>query len=378
MKLIHLSDLHLGKRIYETSLLDDQRYILYQILEIIDAEKPDGVMIAGDIYDKSVMPVEAISLFDYFLNSLHSRSIPVYIISGNHDSADRLAFGSQILSRQDVHISPPYQGEVCKVELQDEFGKLNIFMLPFVKKVQIRSLFPEEEIETTTDALKTIIDKIGVNTAERNILIAHQFITNSKTSDSEDYAVGGADNVDANVFDDFDYVALGHLHGPQHAERDTIRYCGTPLKYSFSEADHEKSVTVVELKEKGSIDIRTIPLIPLRDMRDLKGTYEMLMSRDFYKDINCNDYIRVILMDETDIPYAIDYLRTVYPNILTLLYDNKRTQDSEEIIKGGGEEKRTPYDLFAEFYELRNHRPMEPEQEEIIKDLITKIWEEES
>ncbi len=378
MKFIHLSDLHLGKRIYETSLIEDQRYILKQILEIIDNEKPDGILIAGDIYDKAVMPSDAVRLFDDFLYQLHSRLIPVYIISGNHDSADRLAFGSQILSRQDVYIAPPYQGEIYKVELRDTYGTLNIFMLPFVKKALIRSLFPEEEIETMSDAIKCVIDHTSLKTDDRNILIAHQYITNSKISDSEEYAVGGADNVDAIVFDDFDYVALGHIHGPQPAGRNTIRYCGTPLKYSFSEADHEKSVTIVECREKGSVMIHTAPLIPFRDMKEIKGKYAELIRDDYLPEAEKNDFLHVILTDEDDIPDAASFLRKVYPNYLHLDYDNTRTRSELEGNSVDDIEKKTPNDLFAEFFELQNGRPLEPELRKTVDDLIEKIWREEA
>lgn len=378
MKFIHLSDLHLGKRIYENSLIEDQKDILEKIFRIIEDEKPDGVLIAGDIYDKAFQPVDAINLFDDFLNRLHERSTPVFIISGNHDSADRLAFGAKIMSAGGIHIAPPYQGDVYKVDLEDKHGLLHIYMLPFVKKSLVKSYFPDEEIETTTDALRCVLSHAKLNTDDRNILIAHQFITGSQTSDSEEYTVGGADNVDASVFDDFDYVALGHIHGPQSIARETIRYCGTPLKYSFSEVDHEKSVTIVEMEEKGSVIIRTILLKPLRDMRQLKGTYQELMDAGFKQENNRSDFYRIILTDENDVTDAIARLRTVYPNILTLEYDNKRTQASAELTEAADTERKTPYDLFAEFFEWRNNSPMEPRQQKIISDLIQKIWEEEA
>ncbi len=378
MKFIHLSDLHLGKRIYETSLIDDQRYILEQILDIIDREQPDGVMIAGDIYDKAVMPVEAVTLFDDFLNKLHERALLVYIISGNHDSADRLSFGARILSMGNIHIAPPYSGPVFCTDTEDEFGPLHIYMLPFVKKSQVRVLFPDENIETATDALRTVFAKTGINPAERNVLIAHQFITGSAISDSEEHSVGGTDNVDASVFDDFDYVALGHLHGPQSISRETVRYCGTPLKYSFSEALHTKSVTIAELKEKGNVSLRTVPLTPLRDMRDIRGTYEELMFAGNNQTDGKNDFIRAILTDESDVPDAMARLRSVYPNILTLEYDNKRTQGSAELKEAADVEKKTPYEMFSEFYFWRNNISMDPQQQKIINELIDMIWKEEA
>ena len=378
MKFIHISDLHLGKRIYETSLIEDQRHILEQILQIIAGEQPDGVMIAGDIYDKAFMPVEAVTLFDDFLNALHERSLPVYIISGNHDSADRLAFGSKILSMGNIHIAPPYSGTVFSVDAADEFGTVHIYLLPFVKRSQIKSLFPDEEIETATDALRSVIGKIGLDPVERNVLIAHQFITGAKISESEEHSVGGTDNVDASAFAGFDYVALGHLHGPQPIERETVRYSGTPLKYSFSEAQHEKSVTVVELKEKGNVVVRTVPLFPLHDMRDIRGTYEELMHRGNNESEGKQDFIRAILTDESDVPDAMARLRSVYPNILTLEYDNKRTQGSAVLTETVEVEKKTPYDLFSEFFEWRNNIPMDPQQQKIINDLIEEIWKEEA
>ncbi len=378
MKFVHLSDLHLGKRIYETSLIEDQQYILQQILEIIDSEQPDGVLIAGDIYDKAVMPVEAVTLFDDFLNALHKRSLRVYIISGNHDSADRLAFGSQILSMGNIHIAPPFTGTVVSADLEDEYGPLHIYMLPFVKRSLVKSLFPDEKIENTSDALRSVIEKINLNTAERNIMIAHQFLTGSKISDSEEHSVGGADNVDASVFDDFDYAALGHLHGPQPVGREAVRYCGTPLKYSFSEALHEKSVTVVEMKEKGNVSIRTVPLVPLRDMRDIRGTYDELMFSGNNDKDGKNDFIRAVLTDEADVPDAMARLRSVYPNILTLEYDNKRTQVSAALTETAEVEKKTPIELFSEFYEIRNNSPMNPQQQKIIRELIESIWKEEA
>lgn len=378
MKFIHLSDLHLGKRIYETSLIEDQQYILQQILEIIDSEQPDGVLIAGDIYDKAVMPVEAVTLFDDFLNALHKRSLRVYIISGNHDSADRLAFGSQILSMGNIHIAPPFTGTVFSADLKDEYGSLHIYMLPFVKRSLVKSLFPDEKIETTSDALRSVIEKINLNTAERNIMIAHQFLTGSKISDSEEHSVGGADNVDASVFDDFDYAALGHLHGPQPVGREAVRYCGTPLKYSFSEALHEKSVTVVEMKEKGNVSIRIVLLVPLRDMRYIRGTYDELMFSGNNDKDGKNDFIRAVLTDEADVPDAMARLRSVYPNILTLEYDNKRTQGSAALTETAEVEKKTPIELFSEFYEIRNNSPMNPQQQKIIRELIESIWKEEA
>lgn len=375
MKLIHLSDLHIGKRVNEFSMLDDQRYILDKIINIIDSESPDGVIIAGDVYDKTVPPAEAVQLFDDFLVKLTRRKTPAFIISGNHDSAERIAFGSRIMDAQGVHLSPVYNGEIKPITLTDEYGGLDIYMLPFIKPAHVRRYFEDEDITTYTDAVRTAVNSMHVDTSKRNILVAHQFVTGAKTSESEEISVGGTDNVDASVFEPFDYVALGHIHGPQHISRDTVRYCGTPLKYSFSEEKHEKSVTVVELYEKGSVKIRTIPLVPLRDMRTVKGLYNDVISKSTYEGTNTDDYIRVILTDEEDIYDAVGRLRSVYPNIMKLEYDNRRTRASSEGFFAKEVQNKSPLDLFSEFYEKRSGNPMSDEQRSYMEKLIEDLRE---
>ena len=314
MKLIHLSDLHLGKRVNDFSMLEDQQYILAEILQIIDREKPDGVLIAGDIYDKSVPSAEAVALLDDFLVRLSKRELRIFVISGNHDSPERMAFGGRLMERSGVHLAPVYDGKVEPVVLTDQYGPVKLYLLPFVKPSHVRRCFPEREIATYTDAVSAAIEAMEADTAVRNVLVTHQFVTGAARCDSEELSVGGTDNVDAAVFDPFDYVALGHIHGPQQVGRETVRYCGTPLKYSFSEAGHKKSVTVVELGAKGAVTIRTIPLKPLRDLVELRGTYEELTLRAFYEGTSYpRDYIHIILTDEDDIPDAVGKLRIIYP-----------------------------------------------------------------
>ena len=256
MKLIHLSDLHLGKRVNEFSMIEDQEYILREILGIVREEEPDGVLIAGDIYDKSVPSVEAVELFDDFLKRLARQKTPVFIISGNHDSPERLAFAAELIEPSGIYIAPAYNGKVAPVSLSDAHGEVHIYMLPFIKPVHVRRIFPEDKVESYTDAVRAAIAHMNVAESERNILMTHQFVTGAARSDSEDICVGGSDNVDASVFQVFDYVALGHIHGPQNAGGEKARYCGSPLKYSFSEAGHRKSVTVVEMEEKGQVKVR--------------------------------------------------------------------------------------------------------------------------
>ena len=377
MKFLHLSDLHIGKRVNEFSMLEDQEYILTKIINVIDDEKPDAVVIAGDVYDKSVPSAEAVQLFDDFLCRLAQRKLQVFVISGNHDSAERMAFGGRLMDISGVHMSPVYNGKVEAISLDDEFGRINFFMLPFVKPANVRRFFGDAEIESYTDAVRVAVENMSVNADERNVIVTHQFVTGAEKCESEEISVGGSDNVDASVFDAFDYVALGHIHGPQNIGSERVRYCGTPLKYSFSEAKHKKSVTVVDMSEKGSLEIRTIALEPKRDMREIKGTYAEITLKDNYINTNTDDYMHITLTDEEDIPDAIGKLRVIYPNLMKLDYDNKRKRSSAKLDIIENIEQRSPLDLFAEFYEKQNNQPMTDGQSEFMKSLIESIWEGE-
>ena len=379
MKLIHLSDLHLGKRVNEYSMLEDQEYILIKILQIIDEEKPDGVIIAGDIYDKTVPPAEAVSLFDDFLFKLAERKLQVFVISGNHDSPERIAFGSRIMDAGGIHMSPVYDGRIRPMILKDVYGEVCIYMLPFIKPAHVRRFHEDMEIQSYTDAVRCAIGDMEVDTAKRNVLVTHQFVTGASRSESEELSVGGTDNVDAEVFKAFDYTALGHIHSPQNCGTPRIRYCGTPLKYSFSEARDQKSVTIVELLEKGSVSVRTVPLIPRHDLVELKGSYDELTLRSFYEHSSWQeDYTHITLTDEEDIPDAIGKLRTVYHHLMKLDYDNTRTRSNTRILGDTEVETKSPYALFADFYELQNNQPMNDDQAAYMRELIAKTWEEES
>ncbi len=378
MKFIHLSDLHIGKRVNEFSMYEDQEYILSQIIKIIDSEKPDAVLIAGDIYDKSIPPSEAVTLFDRFLCLLSERNLQVFVISGNHDSPERLSFASRLIEKSGVHISPVYNGHIEPFKMKDKYGEVNIYMLPFVKPANVRRFFDDREIASYTDAINAAITEMNVNSEERNVLITHQFVTGANRTESEEISVGGTDNVDVSVFDDFDYVALGHLHRPQNCLSERVRYCGTPLKYSFSEANDKKSVTIVELKEKGSLDVRTADLVPKHDMREIKGKYEELTAKSFYENTTYQtDYMHITLTDEEDIPDGVGKLRTIYHNLMKLDYDNKRTRSNSQITGAQKVEEKSPLELFEDFYELQNNQPMSEEQREYISSLIESIWEEE-
>ena len=377
MKLFHLSDLHIGKRVNEFSMIEDQKYILERILDLVEAEKPDGIILAGDIYDKQIPSAEAVQVFDTFITKLAEKELPVFIISGNHDSAERLAFGGRLLDSRGIYLSPVYDGTITKIPLKDQYGTVWVHLLPFIRPSIVRHVF-EDEADSVTDvqsAVQTVIRHMEIDPADRNILVAHQFVTGASQCGSEDIQVGGLDNIDAAVFELFDYTALGHIHSPQNVGNGMVRYCGTPLKYSFSEADQEKSVTVVELEEKGNVMTRLLPLRPMRDMRKIRGTYMELTARLFYQDMDCNDYIQVTLTDEDDVPDGLQKLRVIYPNIMQLLYDNRRTRNSQEINATQAVEEKTEIELFREFYELQNNQPMTKQQEDFAEQLIREIKE---
>ena len=371
---MHLSDLHLGKRVYEFSMYEDQKYILKQILEIAGEQKANAVLISGDVYDKPIPPAEAVQLFDDFLTALSDRKVPVYVISGNHDSAERLSFGARLMTQSSVFMSAAFHGTVQKYSLQDEYGTVNFYLLPFLKPTIVRQAYPEAEIGSYQEAVQYVLAQTPVEKSQRNVLLAHQFVTGAKTSESEEILVGGLDNMDASLFDDFDYVALGHIHTPQKIGRETVRYCGTPLKYSFSEAKRDKSVTMVELQEKGSVQLQEIPLHPLHDLREIKGSYEELTARKNYAGTKTDDYLHITLTDEEDIPDVMDRLHTIYPGIMKLDYDNLRTRTMNQIDAVQQVQDKTPVQLIAEFYELQNNQPMSAQQQEHVQKLIDQIW----
>lgn len=376
MKFLHLADLHLGKRVNGFSMLEDQAHILRQILAILDDEQPDGVLIAGDVYDKSVPSVEAVGLLDGFLTELRARGVPVLLISGNHDSPERLAFGGRVMDSCGIHISPVYDGALAPVTLQDAFGPVHVWLLPFVKPAHVRRWFPDADIESYTDAVAEAVAHMDIDTAARNVLVTHQFVTGGTRSGSEELSVGGTDNVDSGVFPPFDYVALGHLHGAQHIGRETIRYAGSPLKYSFSEARQHKSVTVVTLGEKGDVQVRTVALTPLRELREIRGSYDELTARSFYEHTTYrSDYLHLILTDEQDVFDAISRLRTIYPYLMTLDYDNARTRAAGGMSVPAETERRTPLELFEALYQRQNHRPMSEVQRAYIAQLMEQIME---
>lgn len=375
MKLLHLSDLHLGKRVNGFSMLEDQRVILTQIVDLAEEEKVDAVLLAGDLYDKPVPPAEAVTLLDRFLTRLSGGGIPVFAISGNHDSPERLAFATRLLAGEGIHLTAQYQGPQPPFLLQDEYGDVAIYALPYLKPALVRHWNPEADIASYEEAVSYALGQWAVDKTQRNVLLAHQFVTGGVTCESEERSVGGVDQIPAPLFAAFDYVALGHLHGPQSVGRPTLRYSGSPLKYSFSECGHEKSVTLVTLKEKGQVEIQALPLTPCRDLREIRGAYEEVTAKSFYQGTNREDYLHVILTDEEDVPEAMGKLRTIYPNLMKLSYDNRRTQGVAEVTGAERPEEKTPLELFQDFYQLQNNQPMAPQQEALVRQLMETIWE---
>lgn len=377
MKLFHLSDLHIGKRVNEFSMIEDQKYILTQILYAADQEKPDGILISGDVYDRTIPTAEAVQVFDAFLTRLSEQKIPAFIISGNHDSAERLAFGSSLMGKSGIYFSKVYDGTVEKIPMQDAYGTVWIYLLPFLRPSTIRHALPEraEEVQSAADAVRIALEQTKIDEKERNVLLAHQFVTGAKRCDAEELQVGDVDQIPAELFASFEYVALGHIHSPQKVGRETVRYCGAPLKYSFSEAGQEKSITVVELKEKGSVDLRTIPLKPLHDLRKIRGTYLEVTAKSFYENRGCEDYLQVTLTDEEDVPDGMAKLRTIYPNLMRLEYDNKRTRSNAEVRAAERVEEKSELELFQEFYELQNNQSMTEVQEQFVEELLRGMKE---
>ena len=372
MKFLHLADLHLGK------LIDDQKYILDKILEICAAENPDGVIIAGDVYDKTVPTAEAVELFDRFLSELHRRKITVLSVSGNHDSAERLGFGSALMSEGGAYFSPVYSGNVEPVILKDGYGEVAVYLLPFIKPSTVRRFFGDRQIESYTDAVGAAIEAMDLDLLRRNVLVAHQFVTGSLRSGSEEFNVGDVGNVDAAVFSPFDYVALGHIHGAQNVGSEKVRYAGAPLKYSLSEAGKGKSVTVVEIKEKGSLSVRCVPLVPMRDMVEIRGKYEEITNRNFYGGTTLNvDLVHIVLTDENEAVDALGKLRLIYPNVMSVRYDNARARAASALDALDEVPARTPSELFSSLYEAQNGKPMTFEQSALIGKLIEKVWGED-
>lgn len=383
MRFLHLSDLHIGKRVNEYSMTEDQRFILRQILGLAEDTRPDAVLIAGDLYDRSVPPGEAVGLLDDFLTELCARGVPVFAVSGNHDSPERLEFGSRIMRKNGVVLAGAFRGRPDVAVLSDRFGPVHLYLLPFLKPASAAPFFGDEA-DTTENAVRCALRACRIDPAERNVLVAHQFVTDRgrqpQRCDSETLSLGGSDEVDVSAFGAFDYVALGHLHGPQHIGRPEVRYAGSPLKYSFSEARQKKSVTLAELGEKGKIEITPLPLTPLHDMREIRGPIGALTRPEIAAQGPADDYIRAVLTDGGEVADAVGRLRAVYPNLMRIDFEAAGTPAAEDSrsAASGDLTHRTPEDLFTEFYRKQHGRELpEPERAELEKAVLAAEREDE-
>ena len=388
MKFLHLADLHIGKRVCEHSMLEDQVHILGEVLKAVEAEKPDAVLVAGDVYDKPVPGADAVAVLDDFLVKLSATGVKVFVVSGNHDSAERIAFGARLMQGTGVYMSPVYSGAFEPVTLRDSDGEVDVWMLPFVRPATVKACLESDEerdaVKDYTAAVRAALAQMKFTAGRRNVLLAHQFVTGAERSESEEN-VGGLDNVDASVFEKFDYVALGHIHKPQNVlkgDDGTVRarYSGTPLKYSLSEAAHKKSITVVELG--AALQLCEIPLVPLHDVREIRGTFAEVVSPEFRNaqvaaGQKLDDFVYVKLTDENDVPDAAQKLRGVYPNLMMLEYDNERTKNQKIIVNVEKVEKKSPMQLFGDFFYEMNRREINGEESEFVQSIIDGIWEGE-
>ena len=372
MKIIHLSDLHIGKKVNGYSMIDDQKYILNDILSKIDDIKPNMIFIAGDVYDKNIPPIEAVELFDEFLTELVNRKLKVFIIYGNHDSAERISFANKILKNNDIYISPIFDGKIENIDLKCDCGDVSIYLLPFIKPITVKRYYEEEDIKDYNDAVKVVLEDLKVDEKKINIILAHQFLTGSEKSESEELAIGGLDNVDVSLFDKFDYVALGHLHKPQKLIRETVRYSGTPLKYSLSEINHKKSITEIEINSKDNIKIILHPLTPKRDVREIKGKYKDLIKEENYKNTNLDDYVSIVLTDKDEIINAGPVLNDIYKNVMKISYENQNKDLKDDFDGQLKVKQKSVLEIFDELFLQQNGENMTQEQ----KDYLIKIIDE--
>ena len=382
MKILHTSDLHIGKKLNGFSLIEDQKYILSEILKIAKEEKADALIISGDIYDKPIPSAEAVRLFGSFLTDITKLNIPAFFISGNHDSAERLSFASDLIKNSNIYISPVFSGKIEPIILNDTYGEVCIYMLPFIKPAHINHISEIQNSSLTVTSYDQAVNAainnyMEIDTSKRNIIISHQFVTGAKTCESEEMTVGGTENISSENFSLFDYAALGHIHTPQNVSYKKYRYSGTPLKYSFSEAHDKKTVTLVELKEKGNINIYERELKPLRDMRIIEGLYSDIISQ--YTLNSCNDYVKVILNDGSDIPDIIGKLRSFFPNLMNIEYLNNRTKTNQNVSSLEKEQTQNVSDIemLELFYESQNNEKLTDEQKRLAEKIFVEIQEDE-
>ncbi|MFM1580975.1 exonuclease SbcCD subunit D [Helcococcus bovis] len=373
MKIMHLADLHIGKNVDGYSMIEDQIYALNEIIKLLKSEIVDTLLIAGDIYQNFVPSADAIKVFDDFITSVKKLNVKILIISGNHDSSERLSFASDILSSSEIYISRPFSGEIQKISFNDKYGKINFYLFPYVKPSQVRQFYPEEKVDDYSDAVRIVLDNIDIDKEERNIILSHQFILNATLSESEEIYAGLLEAVPDYLYDKFDYIAMGHIHKKQSFLNGKLRYPGSLLKYSASETGYDKSITLINVKEKGNLEIYEKKINFLRDMRTIKGEFEYIIKKSI-NDQNKDDYIHLVLEDEDDILDGMQKIRKIYPNTLTMKYINKTNgndsfDDLEKTIKN-----KSPLEIFEEFYHQKTGKYLTEDKKKIMSDIIEKIW----
>lgn len=372
MKFMHLADLHLGKNVNGYSLIKDQEFALNQIIKLLKKEKIKTLLIAGDVYQSTVPTVEATNLFSKFLSDLRKLKVKVLVISGNHDSPDRLAYANKFLKDSEIYISDTYKGEIECVRFDDEYGPINFYLFPYVKPSDVRPYF-EEKISSYEEAIRAVIDSIEINENERNVILSHQFILNAELSDSEEIYAGLLEAVSEKLYDKFDYVALGHIHKKQNFLGGKARYPGALLKFSASEANYDKTITVVDLKEKNNLTVEEFKIDYMRDMRVIKGFYDDIKEASI-NDKGKDDYIHIELLDEEEKYDGFSQLRKIYPNIMTYRYKDKKEEleNLENSIESS--ENKSPLELFTDFYQSRLNKDLTEDKLEIIKKEMEEIW----
>lgn len=375
MKFAHLSDLHLGITLMNHSLVDDQRFVLEEIIQVLVGEKVDALLVAGDVYDRSIPSVEAVHLLDTFLTSLAEHNIPVYMIAGNHDNGERLSFGNTLFQKTNIHMIGNYEGSLTRFDLNDAYGPIHVYCLPFIRPAYVNRYIEDDDkkVKTYTEAMKYVLENAKIQQNERNVLVAHQFLAgaNVDVSGSEDLIVGGLDQIDVNTIHMFDYVALGHIHRPQKVKKETIRYAGTPLAYSFAEANQTKSMPIIDIKEKGNIQISYIPLKPYREMVERKGTYSDFLKKDWITQYQ-NAYLHITLTDRHDIANALQVLRNQYHYLLKLDYEKDKETTVLNTPKDDIKQK-SPVALFEDFFYLQNQKNLSKTQKEYITETIDTV-----
>lgn len=374
MKFIHIADLHIGKIVNGFSMIESQVEVLNQIVKYAQEILPGAVIIAGDVYDKPIPGAEAVSVFDHFLTELAETGAAVLVIAGNHDAPERIGFAHKIMEKHNVFMCGVFDGRPQTVRLNDELGEVNFLLMPFIRPRAVRRFFGDAAAETYSAAVKAAISAAGVDYSARNVMVAHQFVVSSgcepERSDSEMITVGGLDSVDADLFSRFDYVALGHLHGSQQAGYPYIRYAGSPLKYSFSEWRQSKAAILAEIREKGNVSLTELPLTPLHDMRRIKGPLSELLSSEISGQGDREDYLHVTLTDKDEIVDAIGKLRSVYPNIMNLAFENRYAENTPGIWEYDEFNAVSPFELFETFFIAQNGAPMKKEQMTIVRELL--------